>query len=153
MIAFFKEIGIFVYVAAMTKTCALFLGSVCPKWCEDVISDGLCEKIINDIFSLGNFGVKDMGRSRSGSLISEHGKNGIENCAKSYLWRQFNMSIKIRHKSLKKCKLTYPVFFVYEFFRYFFDVMRGRRPRIKTMLSGAKERKEIYEKLHIFETE
>ena len=152
LVAFFKEIGIFVYASAITKTCALYLGSECPEWCKD-ISEDLCYEIISDIFSLGNFGYKDAGKSRSGSLISDHGKDGTKNGKKARLWKQFNASVKSRHKSLEKHKILYPIFYVYEFFRYSFDVIRGKRPKINKLLSDAEERKSVYDKLHVFETE
>ncbi len=153
LIGFFKEIGIFVYAAAMTKTCSVYLGSVCPDWCNDV-PDELCEEIILDVLSLGNFGRKDEGKSRSGSLISDHGKDGTPQKGKfSRLWRQFNTSVESRHKSLEKHKILYPFFYVYEFFRYLFDAMRGKRPKINKLMSDAEKRKSVYEKLHVFETE
>ena len=152
LIAFFKEIGIFVYAAAITKTCALYLGSECPDWCED-ISDELCYEIIADIFRLGTFGYKDSSKSRSGSLISDHGKDGTKNGKSARLLKQFNTSVKSRHKSLEKHKILYPIFYVYEFFRYSFDAVRGRRPSVKKLLNDAEERKSVYDKLHVFETE
>lgn len=152
LLAFFKEIGIFVYAAAMTKTCSVYLGSVCPEWCNDV-SIELCEEIMLDVLSLGNFGRKDAGKSRSGSFISDHGKDGTKNGKMLRIWRQFNSSVKSRHKSLEKHKILYPFFYVYEFFRYLFDAMRGKRPKINKLLSDADDRKSVYEKLHVFETE
>lgn len=151
LIAFFKEIGLYVYVSAMTKTCALYLGSVCPDWCKGVSSE-LCDDIMADIFRLGNFGFKDADKSRSGSLVSEHGKNGTRSNKNARLWKQFNDSVKSRHKSLERHKILYPIFYVYEFFRYTFDAMCGKRPKLHKLLKDAKQRKSIYDKLHIFET-
>lgn len=151
LLPFFKEIGIFVYAAAMTKTCALYLGSVCPEWCKDV-SEELCGEIMRDVFSLGNFGVKDSEKSRSGALISEHGKDGTKQSKCKHLWKQFNASVKSRHKSLEKHKILYPIFYVYEFFRYTFESMRGKKPKLNKLLKDAEKRKSVYEKLHVFET-
>ena len=152
LITFFKEVGIFVYAAAMTKTCALYLGSACPSWCADV-SDEICEEIILDIFRLGNFGHKDSEKSRSGSIISDHGKDGTSTKKFNNLWRQFNVSVKSRHKSLEKHKVLYPFFYIYEIFRYIIDSLRGKRPKISKLIRDSEERKSVYEKLHVFEKE
>lgn len=152
LLAFFKEIGIFVYAATMTKTCSLYLGSDCPKWCEDV-PDSLCEEVMLDILSLGNFGHRDINRSKSGLLIYNHGEEGVAGGTKGRLWQQFKISVKSRHKSLEKHKILFPFFCVWEFFRYSFEAICGKKPKIKKLLKDAKDRKSVYEKLHVFESE
>lgn len=151
LIAFFKEIGLFIYTAAITKTCALYFGSVCPDWCK-FIKDKLCYEIIADSFRLGNFGNKNASKSKSGSFISEHGKDGTNKSRMAHLLKLFDSSIRSRHKSLEKYKINYPFFFVYEIFRYWIDTVRGERPSVFKLLRDAKERKSVYEKLHVFET-
>ena len=67
LLPFFKDIGLYFYAKVITKTCALYLNGICPKWCEDV-PESLCAEVINDVLELGNFGRSDEEKSKSGII-------------------------------------------------------------------------------------
>lgn len=54
LIPFLKKIGLFTYAAVVTKTCAIYLQSICPEWAQ--AEENLCAEVIQDVLACGNFG-------------------------------------------------------------------------------------------------
>jgi len=151
LIPFLKSIGLFTFTAIITKTCAKYLGSVCPAWAKDV-DDEVCDQIIEDVLTGGNFGRKDGVRSKSGMLISEHGKGGTKR-GKFYNLAHALHGHVLRTKCVKKCVVLYPFVYCFKAIKYICMIIVGKRPSITKMLPEAEKRKKIYDKLEIFETE
>ncbi len=149
LIPFLKKIGLFTFASALTKTCALYLNSELPSWCKDFSND-ICFELINDILTLGNFGINDREKSKSGVLISEHGKYGTRRSKIRNLFTVYNKNINTKHKSLAKHPFLYPIFFVSDFFVYLYGAIFKKRSKVTSLLSEADKRKKVYDKLKIF---
>ncbi len=145
LLPLFEKTGLLTYAAAMTKTCARYLGAPEPAFCREV-SDELCAAIIEDVFALGNFGNKDRGRSHAAALTGEgeHRKKSV--------FGVFHDMVKAKHPVLRRAPLLYPVFAVGELFGYCFGVLTGRRTRLSKLRRAAKEREALYRRLAVFQT-
>ncbi len=144
-----EKTGTLKFAASITKTAAIYLGTVCPPWAED-ISDDLCAEIIKDIFSSGNFGRKNKPRSQSGTLISRHGKGGTKDSKFKNQMYVLNKSIYSKYPLVKKWKILYPFVLFYRVFRYLFLMLFGKRTSIIISNSYANERKAIYDKFELY---
>ena len=67
---------------------------------------------------------------------------------------------KITHQAVlgnypwvKKVFVAYPFMFVYKIVKYGVLLALGKRPNLGETIAKANERKSVYEKLHVFETE
>ena len=144
-----EKTGTLKFAASITKTAAIYLGTVCPPWAED-ISDDLCAEIIKDIFSSGNFGRKNKPRSQSGTLISRHGKGGTKDSKFKNQMYVLNKSIYSKYPLVKKWKILYPFVLFYRVFRYLFLMLLGKRTSIIISNSYANERKAIYDQFELY---
>lgn len=145
---FIKEIGLFTYAETMTKTCAIYLGGYLPEWAKNA-DETLCFEIIVDMFKNGNFGKKDASRAMSGNLISEHGKNGTKHGKLYNALYRIHSAVFRKFPVVRKVIILYPFLFVWISIKYFIKAI----PVFGKTISVANERKSIYEKLHVFETE
>lgn len=147
-----EKIGLIRYIALMTKTCALYLGTRLPKWAENA-DETVCEEIINDIFAGGNFGRKDKVRSKSGMMVSNHGKDGTGRSKLFYLYSTLHNSSAENKPQLKNNKILW----FFEDCRrgalYLARVAKGSRDSLIKMMPEAEKRKRIYSEFHLFETE
>lgn len=151
LIPLLKDIGLYVYTAVVTKVCAKYLHIACPDWAKQA-DDAVCDLIMDDIFQGGNFGRKEKGRATSGMLISERGKNGTKHGAVYNLSHTLHKAV-LRTKCVKKCILLYPFVYFYKSVRFLFLCMIGKRTSVIKMMPEANRRREVYNKLKIFETE
>ncbi len=151
LIPFLKEIGLYVFVSVITAVCVKYLSVPKPKWLDDV-DEQLRDELMSDILIGGNFGRKNKNRANSGMIISEHGKSGTKHSAIYNLSHALHKAV-LRKKAVKKCILLYPFVYVYKAVRFLFLSLIGKRPSIIKMLPEAEKRKNVYEKLHIFEIE
>ena len=152
LIPLLKEIGLYTYAKAITKTCAIYLGGILPEWVKE-IDDGLCLEIITDVLKGGNFGRKDKARSSSGALISEHGKAGTKHGKVHNAFKFTHRVVVIKYPIVKKVFILYPFLFGYRILRYLTLRIFGKRPSLTKTIEMANERKSVYDKLHVFETE
>ncbi len=150
LIPFLNKIGLLTYMSVLTKTCSVYLKSVCPKWVKEVDAC-ICEQVIMDILACGNFGSNDRVRSKGGMFVSEHGKEGTKH---SRLYHVFKIihSETIKTKMVKKCKLLYPIGYIGKLFWHVGRALTGKSKPIR-VLEQAKKRKAIYDKLKIFEVD
>jgi hypothetical protein len=113
----------------------------------------LCEEIIEDIFSAGNFGRKDQTYQESGLMVSNHGKDGVKKSKLGYAFNVSSQAVKHHHPIAVKCKILYPVFFVYRLGRYFVLMMFGKKKSLLETVPIANKRRKLYSKLNVFEVE
>ena len=147
----FDEIGLLTYIRLMTKTCALYLGIALPEWAADA-NDEICEEIIKDIFAGGNFGRKDDVRSKSGMMVSNHGKDGTSRSKLFYLYQTLHKSSAEHDPSVKDSRVRW---FAADFKRaviYLKRTIKGERVSLLKMMPEADKRRKIYEEFHLFET-
>ncbi len=150
LLPFLQEIGLYTYARVMTRTCALYLHTPCPDWAGDV-SPQLCNAVIQDIFTGGNFGRKDSRRSQSTVLVSQHGKTGTQHGALYNLICKMHSIVMSQYPILKKVPVLYPFFYFYRSVRFLWNQITGRRDPVLKLVPDARERRALYAQLHIFE--
>lgn len=110
----------------------------------------ICEQLINDILSAGNFGNKDSTYRYSGILITDN-KNGVNKSKASAAFATVKQTMYTKYPFLKRFKILYPFMFVYRIIKYFFLMLFGKRKTIASLSTVAEKRKELYKKMQIFE--
>ncbi len=144
----FKRAGIYRYAQVITKMSATYLGIVCPDWAADV-DEELCAQLLEDMFTTGNMGQKDKNYASSSQLIEN--KDGKQRGPIATLVHSLHKSILQRYTWVKKVWIAYPFIFVWKTVKNLFLMCIGKRSSISEMMPEAKKRKQIYEKLKIFE--
>lgn len=147
---FLKQIGMYNFAAILTKSCAKYLKIKCPVWAESA-DEKLADELMEDILSGGNFGELDKTRAGSGMMISEHGRGGTKNSKAYNLFRALHTSMNTVYPILYKAPYLYPFIFVWRIIKYLFKMFKGERPSLIAAAVKANERKELYDKLKIFE--
>lgn len=150
LLPFLRKIGLFTFTAVMTRTCAIYLDTPCPSWAEQA-DTALCDNIMDDIFTGGNFGRKDAVRSKSSVFISNHGKDGTTHSKFYYMCYTIHHSTINHFPKLKKVYILYPFLYVIRITRYLCMIAQKKRPPLHGMLAMAQERRELYQELHVFE--
>ncbi|MBE7084654.1 MAG: hypothetical protein E7368_01200 [Clostridiales bacterium] len=148
LLPFLKKIGLYTYAKVMTKTCAIYLQSVCPDWACDA-KEALCLEVISDVLACGNFGRNDEERSKGGMLVSEHGKEGTKHNRAYYLCKLLHTET-MGNRAVNRCKLCYPFVYVWRICWHLTRAIFGKSKPIK-VFNEAKKRKAIYDKLKVFE--
>lgn len=146
-----EKTGTLNFAVAVTKTCAVYLGTVCPNWAENV-DEKLCFQIITDILDLGNFGRGNLTRSVSGRMITQHGKNGIENRKSAYFANKINDIVQDVSANANS-KISVPFIVTWRLIKTFFLMLSGKRISAFKTNAYANERKSIYEQFRLFETD
>lgn len=115
----------------------------------------LCEDLMCDIISGGNFGRKDKKRAEQGVAISNRGKNGVNKSSIIQFISNCNNASISQFPILKKVKILRPFGWLMLVIRRTFRVIFGKRkmPQINDILTEANKRKELYKNFHLFETE
>ena len=145
-----KKSGALKFAMIITKTSHLYLGIACPKWAAD-IDDKLCEEVIEDLLSLGNFGRKDKNRAGAGSFISQHGKSGTKNGKIKNQFLTLKNSMYYLYPFLHKWKILYPFIFVWRIIRYLILMLCGKRPSLIKANAFANERLAVYKQFELYE--
>jgi len=136
----------------MTKTGAIYLHTPCPDWCK--MDDGLlCDEIMLDILTGGNFGRKNLARSRSAIMVSNHGKDGTRHGKLYFLWNALLNIVWTKHPIVSKYPILYvfctPMCVLQHIHRV---ITRKRVLTIGKTVRYANERKSLYDRLHLFDT-
>lgn len=108
---------------------------------------------MKDILTGGNFGRKDNVRAKSGMMISEHGKSGTSRGKLSNLFWTLHHSTPTMFPVVKKCPLLYPILDSYRALLYLVRTAKGERSSLIKLIPMANQRKNLYDRLHIFETD
>ena len=148
----FKKIGILTYAKVVTKICSMYFHINCPKWAENA-DEELCNDVMNDVLIGGNFGRKDKLRSTSSLMISKLENTGIKRGKVSNLLWILHCSVLSKYPIIKKCPLLYPVFYCYRAMLYLVRMLMGKRSSFIKLAPMANQRKSVYDRLHLFETE
>ena len=73
-----KRVGLWKMARLLSIACSLYLGLPERDWMEISKEDrSTAERLIEDVFKGGNFGVKDPQRAYEGHFISDRGKDGV----------------------------------------------------------------------------
>lgn len=146
----FEKIGILTYAKVVSKISAMYFRIKCPEWAQSA-DENLCVDVMNDILEGGNFGRKDTIRSKSSMMISNHGKNGTKGSRLSNLFQTLHVSTPTVYPIVKKYAVLYPLFDCYRVLLYIIKMIKGERSSFTKLASKAAERKNVYDRLHIFE--
>lgn len=150
LLPFLKQIGLYKFALTLTELCVNFLGLPAPDWLE--ISDAaLCEQLMDDILSGGNFGVKDSRREISGAMISNRGKKGMSGGKLSNLFVALSASVKQQNPKAKTNRLIFARDFTYRCVRYAVRAATGKKASVLDANQQANQRKNLYKQLKIFE--
>ncbi|MGN1047954.1 MAG: nucleotidyltransferase family protein [Eubacteriales bacterium] len=152
LLGLFEKIGILTYAKVISKICSMYFHINCPEWAQSA-DEELCRDVMNDVLAGGNFGRKDNVRAGSGMMISEHGKSGTKRGKISNLFWTLHHSTATMFPVVKKCPLLYPFLDCYRVLLYLVKTVKGERNSIVKLASAANQRKRIYDRLHLFETE
>lgn len=150
-----KAIGLWKFAQVLTLVSEKYLGSDHRKWAEISDCDELVDALMEDILSGGNFGIKDGERQNQGYLISSRGKNGVGNTG---VVKQFFISMNnvvyVHWPFSRKWKIVLPFGWLVFGIRHLYRIITGKRRKvhINNMISGAKERRDIYSKLDLYKT-
>lgn len=156
LIPLLREIGLWKFTLVITEMCCRYLEVEYPVWLDDEDPE-ICEQMLMDIMESGNFGGKDKARAQSATLISNQGKDGTTHGKlyymlyrlkegyddKAMLWQKYPIT--------KKIPILYPCFYVLRVLERFNKVFIKEKIPVSKILSQAEQRKELYERLHIFE--
>lgn len=147
-----RQIGLLHFAAVMTKMSSVYFHSFCPGWAEDVDS-ALCQALMEDILSGGNFGLKDQNRARSLNMLPNWETEERSAGKLKLLYRTLRYSASQKHPNLEGKPLRLSFAMCGRAIRYALLYCAGKRPNLLKAASHADTRRAIYEQLHLFETE
>lgn len=150
VLPFVREIGLMTYMKTMTKTAALYLGTVCPEWAKDADED-LCADVVADMYANGNFGRKDGLRSKSAMLIAENGKAGTQHGMVYNLAHTLHGAVMVQYPIVRRIPILYPFLYVYKVIRFLILRACGKRLPLMARIPYAVQRKNLYQQLKVFE--
>lgn len=152
LINLFEKIGILTYAKVISKISSMYFHINCPEWAESA-DEELCRDVMNDVLTGGNFGRKDDLRAKSGMMISEHGKSGTSRGKLSNLFWTLHHSTPAMYPIVKKYPLLYPILDSYRALIYLVKTAKGERNSLTKLVPAANQRKSVYDRLHLFETD
>ncbi|MDO4413588.1 MAG: nucleotidyltransferase family protein [Erysipelotrichaceae bacterium] len=148
-----KAIGLWKFAQVLTYVSSKYLGADQKIWalCDDELAD----ELIEDILTGGNFGKKETGRSLQTMLISDRGKNGVGNTGMGTQFVQSINNLVVHHwPKAKNNPALLTAGWVYFGSRRAFRELTGKRNKtdISKLVDEASKRRNIYMKLHLYET-
>ena len=149
-----KEIGLWRFAKILTACCVKYLGCNKKAWASDV-DDNIIDNITFDILNGGNFGMKDMSRYSQIKYISDRKSDSVaKNSPILQLFCSINEKTKHDFKFTNKNKILLPLGWLFTVFKYLYMVALGKR-KLDTVatITGAKQRKEIYDQFKLFTKE
>ncbi len=147
-----KKSGTLRFSQIITKAAHLYLGTACPPWAADA-DESLCAQLIADVFAAGNLGQKDQNRAGAGRMISQNGKNGMENGKLANQFLTLKNSMYYSYPFLRRWKILYPIIFVWRIIRYLLLMLQGKRPSLIKASAHADERMALYKQFKLYENE
>lgn len=147
-----KEIGLFYYCAVMTRTGCICFDLECPEWAQSS-DEQLCRELIEDLLAGGNFGRKNQMRARSGNMLPKWAENQHEQGNITLLWKALKRSAIGKNPDMEGRPVRLFGKMVFKAFRYVWLWFTGKRPNLFGVISFANERRSVYDRLRLFETE
>lgn len=156
--AIFKEklsvVGLWRFAQLLTQLSIKYLGMPEKTWAMENVDDDLLKEMICDIFSGGNFGVKDSSRKKETIVISNRGKDGVGNNSmlKSFV-KNINNIVYLKWPISTKLKIILPFGWLFYGTRYLFRIAIGKRDKINVIntVENANKRRNIYKEFHLYE--
>lgn len=143
--------GLLEYAKVATEVCRHYLGlpEKYASWYAEV-ENGACRAFIADVFRSGNMGVAN---EAMGSLFTDSEAMGTKQSPIEALVIGINRLAYMHFPVTKKYKILLPLVWLYLPLRYFVRSLLGLRPRKSAVkvVRSAKQRRELYEMLEMFE--
>ncbi len=149
-----KETGLWRFAQLLTLCCIKYLGCDPKNWLGEE-KDSLLGSIVVDILNGGNFGYKDTDRYSQIKYISDRKSGEVtKNNPILQLFSSINTKTKIEFKFVNKSKFFLPIGWIFTVCKYLYLVIMGKR-RLDSVstISGAKQRKEIYDEFKLFKND
>ena len=144
------QIGIFEFARIMTAFCNLYLNAEIP--CDFEIDEAELSPLLEDVFASGEFGVKDLNRSRSRFFLNANSGSGFKNLPIiQQICSMHQMAIK-RHKIFDKVVILKPFAFLCIPCGYVWRIIKGKNKSstLKESMEIANKRNDIYKKMKLF---
>ena len=151
-----ESVGLWKFTGILTALCGEMLGGREQPWAREVCGKKLLKSLCEDIFAGGNFGQKDSQRINQAKLYTNKGKATVNDTGiVKQLALTLNEKARIAMPLTRKSPLLLPAGWIYVSARHLWRMGKGRRPsiRLSKTIDGAKQRRDIYRQLHLFETE
>ncbi len=148
--------GLWRYAKLLTQLSVRYLHMPGQLWAMEDAEENLLEAMVCDIFAGGNFGKKDDQRINQAKLMTDKEKGGVDGESMiKQLVSVMNEKAGIVLPVCRKIPILLPIGWIYAGGRHLLRIKDGKRPQIhmKEMVEGAAERREIYKKFHLFESE
>ena len=144
-----KSLGLWNFTCCLTDICVRYLGVRPKAWLEEQDAQ-LGDALLEDLIAGGNFGQKNIVRSRQAYLITSGKKTN------SKLRRLFSVLLDMVYQKWpvsRKIKLLVPVGLAFYTLRYLFRLALGKKPKlyVRAAVRGAQERTALYDRLRLFE--
>ena len=146
-----RELGLMKYTSVMTEICVRYLGISCPEWIGHDTELG--DAVLHDILTGGNFGRKDMARSKAGVIIAQGGKMDPQQGTIHRFWTTLHQSTAQMYPAAQRSKSFHYLLDLYRIVLYMCRRALGKRPSLRKLTPLAQERSSIYAQLQIFETQ
>ena len=146
-----RELGLMKYTSVMTEICVRYLGISCPEWIGHDTELG--DAVLHDILTGGNFGRKDMARSKAGVIIAQGGKMDPQQGTIHRFWTTLHQSTAQMYPAAQRSKRFHYLLDLYRIVLYMCRRALGKRPSLRKLTPLAQERSSIYAQLQIFETQ
>ena len=150
-----KKVGLWRFAQILTQLSIVYLGCTEKKWAGEK-DEELLESLMLDIFAGGNFGRKDSQRINQAKFMANRRKGNVDNTsALKQFCKTMNDKVRLVMPMSKRLPVLIPIGWIYVGIRHLFRIFIGKRPKVNMgrVISGVKERKEIYQKLALFEIE
>ncbi|MBQ6018802.1 MAG: nucleotidyltransferase family protein [Clostridia bacterium] len=145
-----KSVGLWRFACCLNDLCARYLGA--PEKIKSVYYDKtLAEGLIGDIFDAGNFGQKDVVRSREAYMIT----SGEDVGRSKKMVRLLKDMVYQKWPASRRNPILVPLGFGYFGAEYLLRSAAGRRPKLhaREAVRGAKSRTALYDRLELYEFE
>ena len=146
--------GLWRFTQIISYIAVRYLGVAYQAWMGQP-DEPLCDAIMEEILTGGNFGAKDRNRADQAMAISNRGKDGFRKPPLVQLVLSLNRASVNQFPILKRWTVLKPFGWIMLACRRCFRVLRGSRklPDLDNMLGEAANRRKLYQQLHLFEME
>lgn len=145
-----KRLGLMRFTAALTKMTAVYFGSDCPKWAQN-IPDSLAAALMEDILAGGNFGRKNAERSRSANMMPSWEHQDQKEGKLKMLYRTLKRATVQTHPKLVNKPVRRFFAMIGKAVRFLCLRCVGKRPSLLKAASHVDERRNLYDQLEIYD--
>ena len=149
-----KAVGLWKFAKVLTAISIKYLGVNQKQWAQS--DESLVDKLMEDILSGGNFGIKEVGRGLQTMLISDRGKNGVGHTSmQSQFVHSVNNVVRHHWPKAKNHPALLPAGWVYFGGRRIIREMTGKRRKtnVSKLVEDSSRRRDLYSQLHLYESE